>query len=298
MTIAIVSPGHMGGGLGWALREGGARVLSTVDRRSARTVRLAEAAGLELLPTLPDVVAAVDVVLLVTPPGEALDAAAAVAGAARATGSRPLVADLNAVSPTTMHAIAEVLAPLDVVDGSISGAPPTVRPGTNLYLSGERAAELAALPWVDRVNASVVGDAIGTASALKMCTASVYKGLVGLFAQAMRTAARHGVLDPVLADLRGSGLDHTRGVATAATKAHRFVAEMHEISVTQRDAGLTPALFEAFAEVFADIAETDLARGDPESTTGAATPAQVVAGLASRTSAEQGDFEEPVPQLG
>jgi hypothetical protein len=87
-------------------------------------------------------------------------------------------------------------------------------------------------------------------------------------------------------------------VATAATKAHRFVAEMHEISVTQRDAGLTPALFEAFAEVFADIAETDLALGDPESITTPATSAEVVAGLARRPSPKQGDFGKPLPQLG
>jgi len=293
-----VSPGHMGAGLGWALREGGARVVSTVDGRSARTVRLAEAAGLELLPTLDDVAAAADVVLLVTPPGDALDAARAVAAAAVATGSQPLVADLNAVAPSTMRALAEALAPLDIVDGAVSGPPPTVRPGANLYLSGARAAELAALPWGDRVHATVVGDTIGAASALKMCTASVYKGLVGLFTQAMRAAAHHGVLDPVLADLRENGIDHTRGVAMAATKAHRFVAEMHEISVTQRDAGLTPALFAAFAEVFADIAESDLAHGDPESITIPATAAEVVAGLARPPSPKQGDIAKPPPQLG
>jgi 3-hydroxyisobutyrate dehydrogenase-like beta-hydroxyacid dehydrogenase len=288
----------MGAGLGWALREGDLRVLSTVDGRSARTVRLAEAAGLELLPTLADVVAASDVVLLVTPPGDALDAARAVASAASSTGARPLVADLNAVSPSTMHAIADVLAPLDVVDGSISGPPPTVRPGANVYLSGNRAGELAALPWGDRVRPSVIGDTVGTASALKMCTASVYKGLVGLFTQAMRTAARHGVLDEVLADLRQSGLDHTRGVAMAATKAHRFVAEMHEISVTQRKAGLTPALFEAFAEVFADVAQSDLAHDDPESIGREVVPADVVAGLARRASPKQGGMAKPLLDLG
>ena len=294
----MVSAGHMGAGLGWALREGGARVVSTVDGRSARTARLAKAAGLELLPTLRDVVAASDAVLLVTPPGEALAAARSVTEAARATGSHPLIVELNAVSPATMHAIAEAIAPLEVVDGSISGPPPTVRPGVNIYLSGARAAEVAALPWGNRANASVIGAAIGAASAVKMCTASVYKGLIGLFTQAMRVAAWHGVLDEVLADLRQSGIDHTDGVAAGATKAHRYVAEMHEISVTQRNAGLTPALFEAYAKVFGDIAETELARGDPESISPKITPAEVVAGLARRASSEQGDIEKPAGQLG
>jgi len=69
----------MGAGLGWALRAGGARVVTTVDGRSARSRRLAAAAGLDVLPTLPDVVAAAGVVLVVTPPGEVLAAARALA---------------------------------------------------------------------------------------------------------------------------------------------------------------------------------------------------------------------------
>jgi 3-hydroxyisobutyrate dehydrogenase-like beta-hydroxyacid dehydrogenase len=102
------------------------------------------------------------------------------------------------------------------------------------------------------------GGEIGSASALKMCTASVYKGLNALLTQAMRTAGQHGVLDHVLADLGRNGLDNSKAVARAATKAHRFVDEMRQIAATQAGAGLTPALFEAFAEVYADIALTAL----------------------------------------
>src|SRR5690349_6762996 len=99
MTVTgIVSPGFMGAGLGAALRAGGARVVATVDGRSARTGRLAAGAGLELLPTLEDVVALADVVLVVTPPGDAVAAAASIRAAAGRTGADPLVADLNAVS--------------------------------------------------------------------------------------------------------------------------------------------------------------------------------------------------------
>src|SRR5215467_9664700 len=141
-VVGVVSPGHMGSGLGGSLRDGGARVVATVDGRSPRTARLA--AGLELLPALEDVVGAADVVLLVTPPGEALAAAGAVAAAARRAGAAPLVADLNAVSPQTMARIAATLGPLSVVDGSISGPPPSVRPGATVNLSGPRAAEVAA----------------------------------------------------------------------------------------------------------------------------------------------------------
>jgi len=280
-TVGIMSPGHMGAGLGWALRIGGARVVATLEDRSARTARLAAQAELDLLPTLVDVVRVSDVVLSVTPPGHALAASSSIAAACRLAGVAPIVADLNAVAPATVAEIARTLDGMPVVDGSISGAPPTHRPGARVYLSGPRAHEVAALPWAGKVEPVVVGGETGSASALKMCTASVYKGLNALLTQAMRTAGRHGVLDHVLADLGRNGIDNSAAVARAATKAHRYVDEMRQIAATQAGAGLTPALFEAFAEVYADIAQTALADGDPE-TTRALPPAEVVSRL-SRT---------------
>jgi 3-hydroxyisobutyrate dehydrogenase-like beta-hydroxyacid dehydrogenase len=265
----------MGAGLGWALRAGGARVVSTVAGRSPRTARLAGAADLELLPSLADVVAQATVVLIVTPPGAARHAAVDIAEAARTTGARPLVADLNAIAPSTVEHIRSAIEPLDLVDGAISGAPPTVRPGARIYLSGTRAAEVAELPWRHVTPIRVAG----SASAVKMCTASVYKGLVGLYAQAMRVAAAHGVLDHVLADLYGAGLDHTAAVTVAATKAERYVPEMLEIAETQRAAGLPAALFEAFAQVYADIATSPLASQDPETVDRTMRPAEVVAAI-------------------
>jgi 3-hydroxyisobutyrate dehydrogenase-like beta-hydroxyacid dehydrogenase len=263
-TAGIVSPGHMGAGLGGVLRAGGARVVATVHGRSERTKRLAAAAGLELLPTLDDVVAASDVVLVVTPPGDAVPAATAIRAAAEATGSTPLVADLNAVSPTTTARVWQELGGLRFVDGSISGPPPSERPGARLYLSGDAAAAIAALPWDGQVEPIVLGDRIGAASALKMCTGSVYKGLTALVTQAMRTAGAYGVLDGVVADLERNGLAQTAGVARSATKAWRFVDEMREVAATQEAAGLTPDLFTAIAEIYAGVSRSALAQGDPE----------------------------------
>jgi len=99
-----------------------------------------------------------------------------------------------------------------------------------------------------------------------MCTASVYKGMTGLYTQAMRTAAQHHVLDEVLADLAEAGLpDPMPGVVVAATKAARYVPEFEEIAATQAAAGLPAALFQGFAEVYREIAGTELASADPES---------------------------------
>ena len=100
-----------------------------------------------------------------------------------------------------------------------------------------------------------------------MSTASVYKGTTALLAHALLAAHANGVLEHVLADL-GAGAPETiaraaRRLAVAATKAHRYADEMREISVTQQAAGL-PALFDAMAEVYERLADSEIARESPE----------------------------------
>jgi 3-hydroxyisobutyrate dehydrogenase-like beta-hydroxyacid dehydrogenase len=268
-TVGIVSPGAMGSAVGAAYLDAGARVVATIDGRSHRTRRLAARAGLELLPALDDVVAASDLVLSIAPPGEAEAVVRQLAAAAGRTGARPLISDWNAVSPATARRLGETLAEagLELVDGSISGGPPRPDYRTRVYLSGSRAEELAAAApaWIDP---RVVGSEVGLASAVKMCTASVYKGFTSLLVHALVTAEANGVLAHVLDDLHVSfprQLDHVaRLVAMSATKAERYVAEMREIAATQAAAGLTPALFEALAEVNEAIATTRAAAAAPE----------------------------------
>jgi len=256
-------------------RAGLVAEIGTLAGRSARTARLAAEAGLEPLDSLDAVVEVADTVLVVTPPAAARDAAGELAAALDRTGRRPLVADLNAIAPSTVDDIAGTLAATDFVDGSISGGPPTVRPGARIYLSGDRAGDVAGLPW-RHVRPIVLPGGAGTASALKMCTASVYKGTSALLTQALRTAAANGVLDVVIADLTTGGFPNpARRAAVAATKAHRFVPEMHEIAATQLAAGL-PGLFTTMAEVYAQIAGTDLAGEDPEGVDRAMPPAEVI----------------------
>lgn len=265
-VVGIVSSGAMGSALGARLAGGGVRVLVALDGRSERSRRLATAACLEDVGSLDALLREADVVLSVVPPGAARDVAARIAETA--ASSKPLVADLNAVSPATAGRLEETLRPagLDLVDGSISGPPPREAGTTRIYLSGARAERIAALPFegVERV---VVGDAVGLASAVKMCTASVYKGRVALLAQALRTAHAHGVVQHVLDDLAVTGVaDRERtGVtlARASTKAWRYVAEMAEIAETQDAVGLRADLFAAMAAVYADLA-AEAVDGTPE----------------------------------
>lgn len=263
-TVGVVAPGAMGTALATCLAAGGHRVLASLAGRSPETAARARGV-LTDAGTLDDLVGAVDVLLLVVPPGSARAAGADVATACTGTGARPLVAELDAVAPATVTAIARDL-PTDLVDGAISGAPPT--PGaaapTRVFLSGPRAGEVAALA-APGVRWLVLDGPVGAASAAKMCTASVRKGHQALLAQALVTAAEHGVLDTVVDDLRLSFPD--AGVPTAAvaaTKAWRFVDEMTEIAATQADAGMAPELGEGLAAVYRGLATSEWGARRPD----------------------------------
>jgi len=272
----------MGAAIGRVLVSGGARVVVTVAGRSERTQRLAD--GLTLLPTLDEVVGESSIVLSVVPPGSALEVARAIAGAAARTGAQPLAADLNAIAPATVGAVAECLsaAGLHLVDGSISGPPPRVAGTTVIYLSGPRAARVASLdaPGLDL---RVVGDEIGKASAIKMSTASFYKGQTAIFAQALRAARANGVLEFVLDDLGRHTPDLVddapRMLQSIAAKSGRYVAEMEEIAASQAAAGLPPDLFAALAKVFTELSHSPAAGRSPEEADAGARLEDVLASL-------------------
>jgi 3-hydroxyisobutyrate dehydrogenase-like beta-hydroxyacid dehydrogenase len=268
-TVGIVSPGAMGSAVGDSLVRGGVHVVAAVAGRSERTARLASKAAIDLLPDFAAVVGRSDYVLSIVPPEAARAVATDLGASAMRGNARPLFVDLNAIAPATARELEDIAgaADCDFVDGSISGPPPWRSGTSRLYLSGPRAAEVAALAF-DGVETILVGTAVGAASAVKMSTASVYKGTSAVLAQALRAADANGVLEHVLADLRSGSPELVenagRRLASAAAKSGRYVGEMHEIAAAQTAVGLTPALFEGMAEVYASLATTAAATRAPE----------------------------------
>jgi len=269
-TVGVVSLGAMGSAVADALVRGGADVVSTLEGRSDRTAQLSErVVSVQLLPDLDAVVRKADVVLSIVPPERASAAAESILRAAREQAARPVLVELNAIAPSTALEIRARASKADVetVDGSISGPPPWKPGTTRVYLSGPGASEVAALPF-EGVERIVVGDAVGAASAVKMSTASVYKGTTALLLQALLAAHENGVLEHVLADLQAAAPELVanveRRLASAAAKSGRYVGEMHEIAATQTAAGLTPGLFEAMAEIYSAVGTTHAATRAPE----------------------------------
>jgi len=110
--------------------------------------------------------------------------------------------DLNSSAPVVKEQMGEEFAArgLDFVDGAIMGSPVSTGLKTTILASGRCGKEkLGALP--DVFNISWMGDRVGRASAVKMCTSIVTKGLQAILWEEALLARFWQVEDEVCANL-------------------------------------------------------------------------------------------------
>lgn len=255
-TVGLLHPGAMGVTVGATLRAGGHEVLWVSAGRSAQTRARAEAAGFREVGELPELLAAAQVVVSVCPPHGAETLARQVA----AEGFRGLYLDANAVSKQRAMVIAAVMefAGAAIVDGGIIGPPAQRRGTTWLHLSGERAAEAAALFAAGPMEVKVLSDQVGDASALKMCFSAYSKGLTALLAASLMAADRLGVRQALDAQREaiepGSAAQLAKRAWGSAAKAWRFVGEMREIADTFASVDLPSGFHQAAADLYQEMA--------------------------------------------
>jgi 3-hydroxyisobutyrate dehydrogenase-like beta-hydroxyacid dehydrogenase len=238
----------MGAAMGAALVGNGHEVLWVSDGRSDATRARAVADGLVDVGTLDALATDSEVVISICPP----EHAAEVAHSVRNAGFAGVLVDANAVAPETAKQIAPD------VDGGVIGGPPRVAGTTRLYLSGPDAAGVAALFDGSVLDARVLDDRIGTASALKMTYAAYTKGLSAMLIALRATARANGVDDYLLEEWAISqpdlGVISEVSAAHAGPKAWRWVAEMEEIASTFAAAGQPDGFHRAAAAVFRQVA--------------------------------------------
>jgi 3-hydroxyisobutyrate dehydrogenase-like beta-hydroxyacid dehydrogenase len=98
---------------------------------------------------------------------------------------------------------------------------------------------------------SVVSDAVGRASASKMCRSVVIKGVEALLTESLAAARHYGVEDAVLDSLgellpaRDWRALSSHMIRRSLHHGRRRAAEMREVAVTVREAGVTPWMSEA-----------------------------------------------------
>lgn len=249
-SIGLLHPGEMGAAIGACLAGRGLTVLWASHGRSPATAHRAAGAGLTDAGAITDVVRQAGIIVSVCPPHAALGVARSVAG------FRGIYADANAIAPQTARQVANIVTDLGAsfVDGGIIGAPPRPQASTRLYLSGQRAAEVAALFTGTAVDARVIGDEPGAASALKMAYAAWTKGTAALLLAARALARAEGTERALLHEWAQSqpGLAERSlsAAESAVTKGWRWVGEMDEIAAAMVAHGLPEGFHRAAAEVF------------------------------------------------
>ena len=234
--VGILHPGAMGAAIGTALLSAGHEVLWDSRGRSEETARRAARftdAGEALF-------ARSEVVLSICPPDRALETAAT------AADFDGVYVDANAIAPGT----AAQISVAHYVDGGIIGSPAAPR----LYLSGARAAEVAALFAGTTVDARVLEGDPCSASALKMVYAAWTKGSAALLLAIEGAATELGVAPELHAEWADSQPELAarleRAQAAAASKGWRWAGEMREIARTFAGAGWPDGFHAAAAAVY------------------------------------------------
>lgn len=254
-SIGLINPGAMGASVGAAAVSTGNRVIWASALRSQATKERAARGNLEDVESLDNLISESDIILNVCPPYFAEDVAHEISN----RGFKGLVLEANAISPERTRRIESILGSsgAHIVDGGIIGGPAWVAGGsTRLYLSGIRAEEISSLFAGSPLQAIVISDKIGAASALKMTFAAYTKGTTALLSAILAVAEKEGVREDLEKQWGEDFSRQTRNrVASNTAKAWRFAGEMREISHTFSQAGVPGGFHAAAAELFERLSE-------------------------------------------
>jgi 3-hydroxyisobutyrate dehydrogenase-like beta-hydroxyacid dehydrogenase len=259
-TVAIAHPGELGAAIASALVGNGVRVISCARDRSEQTQSRAKAAGCEEVATFADLVGSADVFISVVAPVAAIEIAEQFAALAGSAPPNAIYVDLNSISPQTAQTIASIIgqAQRSFVDGAINGLASRLQTGGTLFLSSERAADVATLLG-NKVRTRIVGENPGAASAMKMLLSGLSKGVCALVTETALVAEKLDMLPQMLDayELIYPGIMQLidRMLPTYAQHADRRATEMRELESTAEAAEVQPRIISAIRETHEQLAE-------------------------------------------
>jgi 3-hydroxyisobutyrate dehydrogenase-like beta-hydroxyacid dehydrogenase len=216
--------------------------------------------------------------------------------AGRYLGPGQFFLDINSVSPDTKRSDATAVAPsgASYVEAAVMAPVAPYGLAVPMLLGGTGAAELAAILAPAGMRMEPVAEAIGEASAIKMCRSVMIKGIEALAVECFLTARRYGVEDRIVASLNETfkPLDWEKlaGYLIERVVQHgrRRAAEMREAAETVACTGLDPVMTSATAlrhDWVADqVASAPALKSIPESEWRSTADA-LLAALAARKSA-------------
>lgn len=264
--IGFLHPGLMGVSLAASSKNSGHTAYWVSSGRSAETRERAVSQDLAVLNSIEEMCERCSIIISVCPPHAALSVAEEVIGCSY----NGLYADVNAISPERTKKIGGLIesSGAEFVDGGIIGGPAWKPNSTWLYLSGRSADKVASCFAEGPLETEVIGDAIGKASALKMCFAANTKGTTALLCAVVAAAEGLGVREELERQWSRNGSSYAADVMTrivnVTAKAWRFSGEMEEIASTLAGAGVTDGFHLGAAEMYNRIAKFKGAEPLPE----------------------------------
>jgi 3-hydroxyisobutyrate dehydrogenase-like beta-hydroxyacid dehydrogenase len=211
--------------------------------------RLRDAAqnmGVRLAESAADAVRGADMVIAAVTAASSLEAAKSVLPH---LAGNPFYLDINSVSPGRKRETASVLGgEARYVDVAVMAPVHPARHQTPVLLAGPNAEAVAPILLGFGMKASLAGEAIGAAAAIKMVRSVMIKGMEALTLECLLAASRAGVENEVIASLSKSfpTLDWTKmieyNLERMARHGTRRAAEMEEVADTLRELGIEPLL--------------------------------------------------------
>ncbi len=164
--------------------------------------------------------------------------------------------DLNSASPGTKRQAAALIegAGGRYVEAGVMTSVPPYGIRVPMLLGGRDAAQLAPILTSWGMDAKVVSDQLGIASAIKMCRSVMIKGLEALVIESYTTARAYGVEDQLIPTLQETfpSIDWQQQGAYFFSRVvqhgQRRAEEMREAANTVREAGFDPTLTAAIAD--------------------------------------------------
>ncbi len=257
--IGIVGFGEVGRIFAAGLRERGLTDIAAWDlkfddpERSGEPLAHAVSVGVVPAANVQALCRGRDLILCAVTASQTLAVAAAVAPAIEAGA---FFLDLNSASPGTKQQAAALIdqAGARYVEAGVMTSVPPHGIRVPMLLGGASARQLQPVLAAWGMDATVVSDRIGVASATKMCRSVMIKGLEALVIESYATAQHHGVAEAMIATLQETfpGIDWTKQGAyffsRVAQHGQRRAEEMREVARTVAEAGFEPFMARAIAE--------------------------------------------------
>jgi len=252
-SICFIGFGEAGQALASGLRQAGVVRLSAWDilfpePAGERLRAAADAIGVRRGNSAADAVAGADVVLAAVTAASSLEAAQI---AKPNLKPDQFYLDINSVSPGRKQETAQAIdGAARYVDVAVMAPVHPALHKTPMLLAGPHAAALAPVLQGLDMSATIAGERVGAAAAIKMVRSVMIKGLEALTLECFLAARVAGVEEQIVASLSKSfpGLDWPQMVEynleRMANHGTRRAHEMEEVAETLRELGVAPHMTE------------------------------------------------------